>query len=161
MNAQPEALQIASIGMNATLNLAKCRDENKRLHALNQELLHWMQYIQAQTHIGHIHDTASAAITKAQGLLSAMPSPEPSQQQSCYCPNCEALSKELAALKAAQPDPVVWRSWNDHDGYGFWDTKQEAEPWCAPDFVAEPLCLCIAATTTATNGSPSTPAPSA
>jgi hypothetical protein len=30
--------------------------------------------------------------------------------QSCYCPNCEAMGKELAALKAQQPvqEPVAW-----------------------------------------------------
>jgi len=36
-------------------------------------------------------------------------------------------------------EPVAWRSWNDHYGYGFWETKQEAEPWCSPDFFAEPI----------------------
>jgi hypothetical protein len=36
-----------------------------RLHAINAELIHWMKYIQAQTHVGHIHDTASAALEKA------------------------------------------------------------------------------------------------
>ena len=34
--------------------------------------------------------------------------PAQDQGQSCYCPNCEALSKELAALKAQQQEPVVW-----------------------------------------------------
>jgi hypothetical protein len=35
--------------------------------------------------------------------------PQPAQQQSCYCPNCEALSKELAGLKAqpAQRKPMT------------------------------------------------------
>jgi hypothetical protein len=39
--------------------------------------------------------------------LKARPVAQPVAQlvQSCYCPNCEALSKELAALKA-QPDPT-------------------------------------------------------
>jgi hypothetical protein len=41
--------------------------------------------------------------------------------------------------KVVEQEPVAWRSWNDHDGYGFWETKQEAEPWCAPDFFAEPI----------------------
>ena len=45
----------------------------------------------------------------------------------------------MAEQPAQQQEPVAWRSWNDHDGYGFWETKQEAEPWCAPDFFAEPL----------------------
>jgi hypothetical protein len=40
--------------------------ELRRLHSVNAELLHWMKYIQAQTHLGHIHDTASTAIAKAQ-----------------------------------------------------------------------------------------------
>lgn len=55
-----------------------------------------------------------------------------------------AKDQAITALRdalAEQPaqEPVAWRSWNDHDGYGFWDTKHEAEPWCAPDFFAEPL----------------------
>jgi len=37
---------------------------------------------------------------------------QPAPAQSCYCPNCEAMGKELAALKA-QPapvlEPVAWR----------------------------------------------------
>ena len=33
--------------------------------------------------------------------------PAQDQGQSCYCPNCEALSKELAALKAQQQEPVT------------------------------------------------------
>ena len=46
---------------------------------------------------------------------------------------------DALAEQTAQQEPVAWRSWNDHDGYGFWETKHEAEPWCAPDFFAEPL----------------------
>lgn len=46
---------------------------------------------------------------------------------------------DAMAEQPAQQEPVAWRSWNDHDGYGFWETKHEAEPWCAPDFFAEPL----------------------
>ena len=42
------------------------RLEVRRLHSVSVELLHWMKYIQAQTHLGHIHDTASSAIAKAQ-----------------------------------------------------------------------------------------------
>lgn len=41
-------------------------EELRRLNSVNAELLHWMKYIQAQTHLAHIHDTASAAIAKAQ-----------------------------------------------------------------------------------------------
>jgi hypothetical protein len=40
--------------------------ELRRLHEVNQELLHWLRYIQVQTHIGHIHDTCSAAIAKGE-----------------------------------------------------------------------------------------------
>ena len=39
----------------------------RRLRAVNQELLFSMQYILSKDHIGHIHDTASAAIAKATG----------------------------------------------------------------------------------------------
>ena len=40
--------------------------DNARLHKANQELMHWLKYIQVQTHLGHIHDTASAAIAKGE-----------------------------------------------------------------------------------------------
>jgi hypothetical protein len=39
---------------------------------------------------------------------------KPAQQQSCYCPNCEALGKELAALRAQEP--VAWR-WVNPKGW--------------------------------------------
>ena len=41
--------------------------ELRRLHEVNQELLFWMRYILSKDHIGHIHDTADAAIAKATG----------------------------------------------------------------------------------------------
>jgi hypothetical protein len=46
-----------------------------------------------------------AAITAIKQALAAQPAPV----QSCYCPNCEAMGKELAALKAQQPvqEPVA------------------------------------------------------
>ncbi len=43
--------------------------ERYALKSVNAELLHWMKYIKAQTNLGHIHDTASAAIAKAQEVL--------------------------------------------------------------------------------------------
>ena len=45
---------------------------------------------------------------------------KPAQQdqgQSCYCPECERLSKELAALKAQQQEPVAWMK----DCADFWE----------------------------------------
>ena len=66
---QPEALRLAE-------HLERFRSfpddqaaaaELRRLHAVNQELLFSMQYILSKDHIGHIHDTASAAIAKATG----------------------------------------------------------------------------------------------
>lgn len=36
------------------------------------------------------------------------PQPAQDQGQSCYCPECERLSKELAALKAQQHEPVAY-----------------------------------------------------
>ena len=52
------------------------------------------------------------------------PPAQPAPVQSCYCPNCEAMGKELAALKAqpAVPDalfrhapehPQYIEGWND------------------------------------------------
>jgi hypothetical protein len=43
------------------------------------------------------------------------------------------------ALAQPEQEPVAWRSWNEKDGFGFWDTKHEAESWCDPDFDSEPL----------------------
>ena len=67
----------------------------------------------------HKHDiTHDKAITALRQALE-----QPAQQQSCYCPNCEALTKELAALKAAQQEPVAYKesssdSWDDRYGAG-------------------------------------------
>jgi hypothetical protein len=38
-----------------------------------------------------------------------------------------------------EQEPVAWRSWNDKDTFGFWDTQAEAESWCDLDFDSEPL----------------------
>ena len=43
------------------------------------------------------------------------------------------------ALAQPEQEPVAWRSWNDKDGYGFWDTKAEANSYCDLDCEAEPL----------------------
>lgn len=51
----------------------------------------------------------------------------------------QAIKEALADQPAQQKEPVAWRSWSDYHGYGFWETKQEAELWCADDFFAEPL----------------------
>ena len=76
--------------------------------------------------------------------------------QSCYCPNCEAMGKELAALKA-QPapvqEPVAWKFYLDgcnqvvldedsdpvirHNGTPLYTTPPAAQP--AP--VQEPFCF--------------------
>nr|WP_261533086.1 hypothetical protein [Burkholderia multivorans] len=40
---------------------------------------------------------------------------------------------------AVAAEPVAWRSWKDGDGYGFWDTRDEAELASAHDFEPEPL----------------------
>ena len=63
---QPEALRLAD-ELEIFAGAFDAAAELRRLHEANQELMHWLKYIQAQTHIGHIHDTASAAITKATG----------------------------------------------------------------------------------------------
>jgi hypothetical protein len=54
-----------------------------------------------------------------EGVMRYMTTPPAAPVQSCYCPNCEALSKELAALKA-QTEPVhepVAIDGNTSDGY--------------------------------------------
>ena len=62
--------------------------------------------------------------------------PAQDQGQSCYCPNCEALSKELAALKAQQQEPVAAQC--KFDGETLWAgcsiehynlVKSEPEKW--------------------------------
>ena len=45
----------------------------------------------------------------------------------------------LTGRTLPQQEPVAWRSWNDKDKFGFWDTKAEAESWCDLDFDSEPL----------------------
>jgi hypothetical protein len=57
--------------------------------------------------------------------------PEPSKPepvQSCYCPNCEAMGKELAALKAqpAVPDAIHHTDLSEHPRYieGWNDYRQ-------------------------------------
>jgi hypothetical protein len=48
------------------------------------------------------------AITALREALNASLAEQPTQQgHSCYCPNCEALSKELAELQAQKP--IAWR----------------------------------------------------
>ena len=66
MTKQPEALRLADLqDVGYFKEWSATSAELRRLHEVNTELLHWMKYIQAQTHLGHIHDTASIAITKA------------------------------------------------------------------------------------------------
>ena len=74
MSEQPEALRLADrLGRIQPIKeaqqtyLDEAADELRRLHEVNTELLHWMKYMQAQTHLGHIHDTAIVAVAKATG----------------------------------------------------------------------------------------------
>lgn len=66
-NEQPKALELAD-KLELCWGDKRIDDaaaELRRLHSLNAELINSMRYIQEQTHVGHIHDTASAAIAKA------------------------------------------------------------------------------------------------
>ena len=70
MSEKPEALRLADSLERMSLSTKwdkQAAAELRRLHAVNQELLFSMQYILSKDHIGHIHDTASAAIAKATG----------------------------------------------------------------------------------------------
>ena len=70
MTTKDEALRLADSLERMSLSTKwdkKAAAELRRLHAVNQELLFSMQYILSKDHIGHIHDTASAAIAKAKG----------------------------------------------------------------------------------------------
>jgi hypothetical protein len=68
MNTQTEALLNRFYeGEEAKTIITEAAAELRRLHSLNQELVEALKYIEAQTHLGHIHDTASSALTKARG----------------------------------------------------------------------------------------------
>ena len=72
MNKQPEALRLADVLQHLPHHrLGYLQDqaatELRRLHEVNTELIFALKYISAQTHIGHIQDTASSAIAKATG----------------------------------------------------------------------------------------------
>lgn len=75
MSNKPEALKLADVvdkfdvqSEHMPLELySDISSELRRLHEVNQELLFSMQYILSKDHIGHIHDTARAAIAKATG----------------------------------------------------------------------------------------------
>jgi len=49
----------------------------------------------------------------------------------------DALRAKLAEL--ASQEPVIWQSWHDSYGYGYWDTLKEAELNSAGDFEPVPL----------------------
>ena len=75
MSDKSEALKLADVvevfdAKSERLPLELYSDissELRRLHEVNQELLFWMRYILSKDHVGHIHDTARAAIAKATG----------------------------------------------------------------------------------------------
>jgi len=49
-----------------------------------------------------------------------------------------AAEAKLAEIEAQQ-EPVIWQSWHDSYGYGYWDTLKEAELNSAVDFEPVPL----------------------
>jgi len=49
----------------------------------------------------------------------------------------DELRAKLAEL--ASQEPVIWQSWHDSYGYGYWDTLKEAELNSAVDFEPVPL----------------------
>jgi len=51
----------------------------------------------------------------------------------------EELRAKLA--KYEKREPVAWLSWRAKDGYEYWETKREAELYCAGDTDPEPLYL--------------------
>lgn len=70
MSDRSEALRLADeleAMFGATEIDERVTAELRRLHAVNQELLFWMRYILSKDHVGHIHDTARAALAKATG----------------------------------------------------------------------------------------------
>ena len=86
-------------------------------HTKDEALKLMVDALKASKH-GHLdHKWADEAIIAGEQALAA-------PVQSCYCPNCEAMGKELAALKAqpAVPDafgtregehPQYIEGWND------------------------------------------------
>lgn len=70
MSDKSEALRLADeleAMFGATEIDERVTAELRRLYAVNQELLFWMRYILSKDHVGHIHDTARAALAKATG----------------------------------------------------------------------------------------------
>jgi hypothetical protein len=59
-------------------------------------------------------DIPSWRLDEIKERINAIKQARSAPVQSCYCPNCEAMGKELAALKA-QPapvqEPVAWMHW--------------------------------------------------
>ncbi|VVD70780.1 hypothetical protein [Pandoraea anhela] len=53
------------------------------------------------------------------------------------------MTRPEAAQSAGQ-EAVAWRSWCDDDGYGYWDTKEEAQAASAFDFEPEALGVIVA-----------------
>jgi hypothetical protein len=75
--------------------------------------------------------------------VHATPPAQPAPAQSCYCPNCEAMGKELAALKA-QPvqEPVAWIC-NHHEvgvknDVDYWQDDIDALPVGTPLYTTPP-----------------------
>jgi hypothetical protein len=84
---------------------------------------------------------ANTAIGMIDAILKEHPAAQPAPVQSCYCPNCEAMGKELAALKA-QPAPVQEPvAWMYEDMMGVVGVRvQKEKPIVARPVT--PLCLC-------------------
>jgi len=57
-----------------------------------------------------------------------------------YCDELENEIIDHAKLaELASQEPVIWQSWHDSYGYGYWDTLKEAELNSAVDFEPVPL----------------------
>lgn len=67
------------------------------------------------------------------------PDQEPDDLTIAYMSGFHDGKNKNAPQPKPEQEPVAWRSWNDKDKFGFWDTKSEAESWCDLDFDSEPL----------------------
>ena len=85
-----------------------------------------------------VREDCNKPITAIKEAL-AQPEQESDDLTIAYMAGLYDGKNKYAPQRQPEQEPVAWRSWNDKDKFGFWDTKAEAESWCDLDFDSEPL----------------------
>ena len=104
------------------VDLAKLvrKDCNKPIDAIRKALA------QPEFVLNGIVDAIRKALAQPEFVLNGI---------DCSCGRkWRVVNNTLTAFEHPEQEPVAWRSWNDKDGYGFWDTKAEANSYCDLDF---------------------------